>query len=117
VLADPRRLEQLVAAVLSFAVTTTKSPGRVTASATVAGGAFELRISATEGTVAAEDLAGLFMPYQNVGIGQPRRDFGLGLAFARALALSHDGALDATHAGPGHGPVFTLRLPLAASSD
>lgn len=116
VLADARRLEQLVAAVLSFAVTTTKSPGRVAARAGVAGGAFELRISSTEGTVAPAELAGLFTPYQNVGIGQPRRDFGLGLAFARALALSHDGALDATHPGPGDGPVFTLRLPLAASS-
>jgi signal transduction histidine kinase len=113
VLGDARRLEQLAAALLSFAVTTTKPGGRVGTRVTTTGDGFELRVSCTEGTVSAAELAGLFTPYQNVGIGQPRRDFGLGLAFARALALSHDGTLEGTHAGPGQGPVFILRLPLA----
>ena len=113
VMGDARRLEQLAVALLSFAVTTTKSGGRVGTRATMTGGDFELRVSATEGTVGPDDLAGLFTPYQNAGIGQPRRDFGLGLAFARALASSHGGTLEGGHAGAGQGPVFTLRLPLA----
>jgi CheY-like chemotaxis protein len=65
--------------------------------------------------IAAESLERIFQPFEQ-GDRQrvhSRAGLGLGLTIARTIAESHRGHLVAQSAGPGHGAIFTLELPLA----
>ncbi len=51
-----------------------------------------------------------------VGISRGFGGLGLGLAISRSLARAHDATLVAASEGLGHGAVFTLEIPTAASA-
>ena len=65
--------------------------------------------------ISAEDQARVFGRFEQVMTGQPRTGFGVGLWLARALIEAHGGSIS-VHSAPGQGAVFTVRLPLDATS-
>jgi signal transduction histidine kinase len=112
-LAEPARLTHLLTAIVSFSVSNAPKGGAVSTRVSVGVPGIELRVSTAGTSLSAQDLAGLFTPYHSGGVGEPRRDFGLGLPFARALALLHGGTLDAEGGGAGQDLAFRLCLPEA----
>ncbi|MDE0431203.1 MAG: ATP-binding protein, partial [Caldilineaceae bacterium] len=93
---------------------------------TPAGGVITLSLRAEEETaaisvadsgdgIASEDIAHVFDRFYRVDKNRTRDSggVGLGLAIAKALVEAHDGKIDVSSAGVGHGSTFTIRLPLA----
>ncbi|HXS21698.1 MAG TPA: HAMP domain-containing sensor histidine kinase [Steroidobacteraceae bacterium] len=65
--------------------------------------------------ISTEDQARIFGRFEQVVTGQHRTGFGVGLWLARALIEAHRGSIS-VHSTPGQGTVFTVRLPLDATS-
>ena len=65
--------------------------------------------------ISAEDQARIFGRFEQVVTGQHRTGFGVGLWLARALIEAHRGSISVRSA-PGQGTVFTVWLPLDATS-
>ena len=93
---------------------------------TPAGGVITLSLRAEEETaaisvadsgegIASEDISRVFDRFYRVDKNRTRDSggVGLGLAIAKALVEAHDGKIDVSSAGVGHGSTFTIRLPLA----
>jgi heavy metal sensor kinase len=64
--------------------------------------------------IAAADLERIFDPFVRLDAARTRETggAGLGLAIARSIVMAHGGTLG-VQSTPGHGSVFTVRLPLA----
>jgi two-component system CheB/CheR fusion protein len=112
--ADPERLTQIVANLLSNAAQYTEEHGRIT----VAVGETEdracLRVRDTGIGFAPDEARRLFEPFTRLEspAGHRSAGLGLGLALASKLAELHGGRLEAASAGVGQGSEFTLWLPL-----
>lgn len=112
VLADPHRIEQVVANLVSNAVKF--SPRGTTVTVRVLQRAGETGISvADEGPgIAAQEIPRIFAPFQRTtakatgGEGST----GLGLAIVQKIADAHAGRVE-VGSEPGHGSTFTLWLP------
>jgi CheY-like chemotaxis protein len=65
--------------------------------------------------IAAEELPRIFELFAQgaTDAARARGGMGIGLTLARKLVELHGGALRAASDGPGHGALFTVRLPLA----
>ena len=107
--ADPRRLDSIVANVVGNAFEHGRPPVRVVVAATAE--AVTVEVSDAGPGIAAEDLSRVFDRFSKADPARPGgRGSGLGLAIARENARLHGG--DITVASPpGRGAVFTLVLP------
>jgi signal transduction histidine kinase/ActR/RegA family two-component response regulator len=111
VLADPRRVRQILNNLLSNAVKYNADGGTVRVI---------LDRSATQVAIAVHDtgpgltpaqVGRLFEPFNRLGAERSAvTGTGLGLVIARSLVQAMDGTLD-VHSTPGEGSVFTVRLP------
>lgn len=116
VLADPKRLGQVLTNLVSNALKFTPEGGRVTLSGRAAGPWVELSVTDTGPGIGPEDRRRIFEPfYQASGPGEDSltrtaKGTGLGLAISRELAWAHGGELGVDDA-PGRGARFTVRLP------
>ncbi|GAB1640160.1 sensor histidine kinase [Krasilnikovia sp. MM14-A1259] len=110
--ADPVRLRQIVANLLSNAVRHTPAGGRVELRSTLRDGALVISVTDTGPGIAPEDLPHVFDRFWRADKSRSRATggSGLGLAIARNLARAHGGDLT-VHSTPGQGSTFTLRLP------
>jgi PAS domain S-box-containing protein len=114
VLADRRRLKQVVANLLSNAIKYNRRGGWVRLGARAVDGRIELAVADSGIGMDEQQLARLFQPFERLGAQRgPVAGSGLGLALARQLAEAMRGSI-AVRSMPGEGSVFTLRLPAAA---
>jgi len=122
--ADPLRLAQVIANLLTNAAKYTNPHGQIRIAGQCNGGELILNVSDTGIGISAEMLPRIFEMFVQVKsvLDKSEGGLGIGLALARGLAELHGGSLDAHSAGLGSGSTFTLRLPLqqapaAAASD
>jgi signal transduction histidine kinase len=113
-LADPVRLQQVMANLLDNAVKFTPVEGRITLSAWLCEGQVFLEVVDSGPGIDPAYLARVFEPFWQADLSSRRQHggTGLGLAIAREIALLHDGELQATNADPSGGARFTFRFPL-----
>ena len=116
VMADPRRIVQVLNNLLSNAARYSPESAPIRVSAVRDGVHVAISVS-DEGTgIAPKRLAHLFNKYAGVAGGN--RDSGLGgsglgLAICKGLVEAHGGRIRAASGGPGRGARFTFTLPVA----
>jgi two-component system, sensor histidine kinase and response regulator len=111
--ADPGRIAQLLASLLSNAVKFTGPGGRVEVTTGVADGQAVLTVADTGIGIPAADLERIFERFYRTAAAtrQVIPGTGLGLAVASAIADAHNGAIT-VESTEGQGSTFTVRLPL-----
>ena len=116
-LADGRKIKQILSNILSNAIKFTPPDGRITVSAHGGEhGTLQVVVADTGIGIAEQDLptaVSRFGQVDNV-INRRSRGTGLGLPLAMELAELHGGALDIIST-PGQGTVVTLRFPVSRS--
>lgn len=117
VLADPRRVHQIVANLLSNALKFTDS-GIVSVHLQVEDAHARICVADSGIGIADDELASLFDPFRRVNSPQHcgREGTGLGLAIARRLAVAMGGDIG-VDSRPGQGSEFWFTLPLAGVED
>jgi signal transduction histidine kinase len=112
VVADERKVRQVVLNLLSNAVKFTPEGGEVSVRAARVDGALEVTVSDTGIGIAPEDLAAVFDEFRQVGgdDARKREGTGLGLALARKFVELHGGRIAVTSA-VGKGSSFSFTLP------
>jgi PAS domain S-box-containing protein len=114
VYADPLRLAQVIANLLTNAAKYTDPHGQIRVIAQCDGGELILKVSDTGIGISAEMLPRIFEMFVQVKsvLDKSEGGLGIGLALARGLTELHGGVLEAHSAGLGSGSTFTLKLPL-----
>jgi signal transduction histidine kinase len=112
IVADERKVRQVVLNLLSNAVKFTPDGGRVTLAARRVPEGVEVSVVDTGVGIAPEDQATVFEEFRQVGADASRRQegTGLGLALARRFVELHGGTLRLSSA-PGEGSTFSFTLP------
>ncbi len=110
---DAGRLQQVLRNLLVNALRFTPTGGTVTIRTAEAGGDVTLTISDTGVGIEPAFLPHVFEPYrqQSGPIPRDHATFGLGLALARIIVVSHGGRVTAHSEGPGRGATFVVSLP------
>lgn len=116
---DSSRLQQVVWNLLSNAIKFTPSGGRVEVRLERADSDAQIRVSDTGQGISSEFLPFIFERFRQADGTSTRRHggLGLGLAIVRHLVELHGGTVKADSPGEGCGATFTIRLPLAASTE
>lgn len=114
VLGDPDRLQQVVWNLLSNAIKFTPKGGRVQVALERVNSHIEVSVSDTGEGIERTALPHVFERFWQAETTSGRRQggLGLGLAIVRHLVELHGGEVAAHSDGPGHGSLFTVKLPL-----
>ncbi|MEW6291435.1 MAG: ATP-binding protein [Thermodesulfobacteriota bacterium] len=134
VVADERKMKQIIFNLLANAIKFTPAGGHITLAARLTGMDEWLRhgpqqevadsgpqkkivkisVSDTGIGIAAEDLQRIFTPFEQVESSMSRKyaGTGLGLSLTKQLVELHHGRIWAESAGPGRGSTFSFLLPL-----
>ncbi|MFL5378693.1 MAG: ATP-binding protein [Myxococcales bacterium] len=115
--ADPLRLAQVIANLLTNAAKYTPPRGNITISARREGGEVVVRV-ADDGIGMGPDLLphvfGLFVQGARA-VDRSDGGLGVGLSLVQNLVALHGGSVTAHSAGPGQGSEFVVRLPLVVA--
>ena len=113
VVADERKVKQILLNLLSNAVKFTPEGGRVGLTATAVDGAITIAVSDTGIGIAPEDQAAIFEEFRQVGREDARKQegTGLGLTLAKKFVELHGGRIW-VHSRVGQGSTFTFTLPV-----
>ena len=112
VVADERRVRQVLVNLLDNAIRFTPPDGSVTVAVVPdRGGAVRFAVRDTGVGIAPDDLDRIFLAFQQAGA--PRDGTGLGLPLARRIVEAHGGELWA-ESEPGVGSTFSFTLPAVA---
>lgn len=111
VVADPRRLQQVLTQLLGNAVKFSREAGRIGISARVEGQEAVLGVRDQGPGIPSDQVARLFEPFDSQAP-HSGSGLGIGLAIAQALAQRMGGRIELVATGPD-GSRFELRLPLA----
>jgi two-component system, OmpR family, sensor histidine kinase BaeS len=112
VLADPGRLHQVIANLLSNALKFTPAGGRIEMLLSQADGQARLEVRDTGRGISPQDQPHVFDRLWRGAQATPITGSGIGLAVAAELTRAHQGTIGLT-SEPGVGSQFTLILPLA----
>ena len=113
VLADRRRVKQVLSNLLSNAIKYNRRGGTLTLVARAQGAFVELDVCDSGAGLDAVQLASLFKPFERLGAQRGTvPGTGLGLALSRQLATAMGGDIR-VQSQPGQGSTFTLVLPAA----
>ncbi len=115
VLADSRRLQQVVWNLLSNAVKFTPEGGRIEASLSLEAGGIVIQVKDTGVGIDATFLPHVFDRFRQQD-GSFTRKFGglgLGLSIVAHIVEMHGGTIEATSRGQGQGATFRVWMPLA----
>jgi GAF domain-containing protein len=112
IVADERKVKQILLNLLSNAVKFTPEGGRVGLTATVADGTVTIAVSDTGIGIASEDQAAIFEEFRQVGREDARKQegTGLGLTLAKKFVELHGGRIG-VQSQVGQGSTFTFTLP------
>jgi signal transduction histidine kinase len=113
IVADERKVKQILLNLLSNAVKFTPEGGRVDLTATVADDVITIAVSDTGIGIAPEDQATIFEEFRQVGRDDARKQegTGLGLTLAKKFVELHGGRIRVQSA-VGQGSTFTFTLPV-----
>jgi len=113
VIADERKLKQVVVNLLANAVKFTPDGGTITLRAVRENGHVRLAVHDTGIGIAPEDQARIFEEFQQAThlTEKSREGTGLGLALSKRMVELHGGTISVDSA-PGKGSTFTVALPL-----
>lgn len=118
-LADPERLDQVIANLVSNALKFTPEGGRITLGARAAGDSVEIFVEDTGSGISPENLAGLFQRFRQVDTaGQRARSIqgtGLGLVIVKQTVEGMGGRIEAA-SEVGKGSRFAVILPVEEKS-
>ncbi len=111
--ADPVRLEQVVVNLLNNAAKYTEPGGRISVEASVDGVHAILRVADTGIGIMPELLPRVFELFTqgDRALARSQGGLGIGLSMVQKLVELHGGRVEVHSDGPGHGSVFTVRLP------
>jgi signal transduction histidine kinase/ActR/RegA family two-component response regulator len=111
--ADPGRLAQALANLLSNAAKYTPSGGEITIRGELQGGSVVVKVVDTGIGIEPEMLTRVFDLFMQEGqaLDRAKGGLGLGLAIVRSLVVLHGGEVSAASGGRGRGSEFTIRLP------
>jgi signal transduction histidine kinase len=125
ILADERKLKQVLYNLLSNAAKFTPDGGEIELSARWVDGAqggnggesIEVSVRDTGVGLKHEDLKRIFSPFEQVESSTSRRfqGTGLGLALTKSLVELHEGTIWAESEGEGRGATFKVVIPLKES--
>jgi PAS domain S-box-containing protein len=117
--ADPLRLEQTIAALLSNAAKFTDPGGRIDVTIGREEGQAVVRVRDSGIGMEPEMIERAFELFAqgDQGLARTAGGLGIGLTLARNLARLHDGTLEAASEGLGKGSEFVLRLPLGRDEE
>ncbi len=118
IVADERKLKQLVFNLLSNAAKYTPEGGSVTVGMRVAGGEVEAFVADTGIGISKEDQEYLFEEFYQVS-GSSKADTpgtGLGLPLVRRIALLHGGRVTVESEGQDRGSCFSFFLPITTET-
>jgi signal transduction histidine kinase/ActR/RegA family two-component response regulator len=115
VLADPARMSQAIANLLTNAAKFTEPGGRIYITAERAGDSVVIAVKDSGIGIAKDMLQQIFDPFfQGTGARESSHGgLGLGLAIVASLVKLHGGTVTAHSDGIGHGSEFVIRLALA----
>jgi len=113
--ADPLRIAQVIANLLTNAAKFTRPGGKIRLDAARDGGKASVSITDNGIGLTQDALANIFQMFVQIGSPFDRGEGGLGvgLALSRGLVELHGGEIEARSAGLGTGSTFIVRLPLA----
>jgi signal transduction histidine kinase len=113
IVADERKVKQILLNLLSNAVKFTLEGGRVGLTTTVADGAVTIAVSDTGIGIAPEDQATIFEEFRQVGREDARKQegTGLGLTLAKKFVELHGGRIG-VQSQVGQGSTFSFTLPV-----
>ena len=113
IVADERKVKQILLNLLSNAVKFTPEGGRVGITATAADGAVTIAVSDTGIGIAPEDQAAIFEEFRQVGREDARKQegTGLGLTLAKKFVELHGGRIW-VQSQVGQGSTFSFTLPV-----
>jgi signal transduction histidine kinase len=113
VVADERKVKQILLNLLSNAVKFTPAGGRVMVNAARLDGVVEVAVSDTGIGIAADDQQAIFEEFRQVGSESARKEegTGLGLTLTRKFIELHGGKISVT-SEVGKGSTFTFTVPL-----
>ncbi len=116
--ADPTRLSQVLANLLSNAAKYTPPGGRIALEACRDGSQVVISVSDNGIGLLDADRERIFRMFAQVmpAIDRSQGGLGIGLALSRGLVELHGGSIDAESAGPGQGSRFIVRLPCATQA-
>jgi signal transduction histidine kinase/CheY-like chemotaxis protein len=118
VLADPMRLRQVFANLLTNANRYSPEGGHIHVRLATDAGLVRVSVRDDGAGLSAEALQRVFEPfYQERREGSPRGGLGIGLTLASSLVQMHAGQIAARSAGPGCGSEFVVTLPLHAAAE
>ena len=113
IIADERKLKQIIYNLLSNAVKFTPDGGRVQMEAELAGGFVQVSIADTGIGIKEQDLQRIFDPFEQAESSLSRRfqGTGLGLSLTRSMVELHGGKIWAESEGEGKGARFFFLMP------
>ena len=113
IVAEERKVKQILLNLLSNAVKFTPEGGRVALTASVADGAVTIAVSDTGVGIAPEDQAAIFEEFRQVGRDDARKQegTGLGLTLAKKFVELHGGRIW-VESQVGQGSTFSFTLPV-----
>jgi len=113
--ADPARLTQVFANLLTNAAKYTDPRGHVTVRAGREGDSIVVRVIDTGRGISSEMLPRVFQLFvqEQQNLDRSRGGLGLGLAIVKSLVELHGGSVDVASPGKGKGSTFSVTLPAA----
>jgi PAS domain S-box-containing protein len=116
VIGDPERLHQVIWNLANNAIKFTPKEGAVDVDLSRVGTDVQLTVRDTGEGIGPDFLPYVFERFRQAEGSTTRRHggLGLGLALVRHLVEAHGGTVQADSKGPGHGSIFTVRLPVQA---
>ena len=118
IVADERKVKQILLNLLSNAVKFTPEGGRVGLMVTAAADAVTIAVSDTGIGIAPEDQAAIFEEFRQVGRDDTRKQegTGLGLTLAKKFVELHGGRIG-VQSQAGQGSTFSFTLPVRSDGD
>ncbi len=112
--ADSTRLIQVLGNLLNNACKFTDKGGRISLAVEQEGGQAVIRVRDTGIGIAADQLLRIFDMFTQVDTSLERSvsGLGIGLTLVKSLVEMHDGTVEVSSAGLGHGCEFVVRLPV-----